>query len=123
MKKQIRIKNVLVIILCLCFCLCPILAFADGDNNGSDTIEVGSEVEVLRISANQTSGLHAIILTLIGDYNPIAVTTAYQYPSGTGYTTRYQVDVEPDWSWIMTCALFIVVVWCTFKFIGGIFSK
>lgn len=123
-----RIINVsLLAITCLSIIFCSI-AFADSsdsnsDDQGSGEILVSSEVGSLRIAASDTSGLHSILLTLIGDYNPIAVTTTYHYPSGTSYQIREQVDVSPDWSWIMTCALFIVVVYCTFKFIGGLFNK
>ena len=88
------------------------------DDLGAEVVEVQN----LRISPSDTSGLHAIILTLLGDYNPIAVTTSYQYPSGTGYQTRYQVDVEPDWSWISTAAIFLVIIFCVFKLVGGLFS-
>lgn len=88
-----------------------------------EIIPQSTETTLLRVSASDTSGLHSVVLSLIGDYNPIATTTEYRYPSGTGYQTRYQVDVTPDWSWIMTCALFIVVIWSVFRFIGGIFTK
>lgn len=87
-----------------------------------EIVPASTQNNVLRVSASDTSGLHAIILTLIGDYNPIASVTEYRYPSGTGYQTRYQVDVTPDWSWIMTCLLFIVVVFCVFRLIGGLFK-
>lgn len=86
-----------------------------------DEVETVS-TDVLRISASDTSGFHAVILGLLGDYNPIAVTTQYQYPSGTGYQNRYQVDVEPDWSWICTAAIFIVIIFCLFRLIGGLFA-
>lgn len=125
-----KVKHVFPSLLLVCLLvLCSFPCYADDDSSVrvdpvQDPVLIQSvDTEVLRISANNTSGLHSVILSLIGDYNPIAVTTAYQYPSGTGYTTRYQVDVEPDWSWILTCSLFIVVVFCTFKFIGGIFTK
>lgn len=121
---MVNLKRISYVFL-LCVFLFSSFAFADDpvDDLGYPSDTVGSSTEVLRISANDTTGLHSILLRLLGDYNPIAVTTEYRYPSGTGYQTRYQVDVEPDWSWIMTSALFIIVVYCTFKFIGGIFSK
>lgn len=104
----------------------PLYAFADDSvDTGlseSDEVIISQQTQQLRISANDTSGLHSIVLSLLGDYNPIATITEYRYPSGTGYQNRYQVDVTPDWSWICTCVLFIVVVYCFFRIIGGIFT-
>lgn len=104
----------------------PLYAFADDPvDTGlseSDEVIISQQTQQLRISANDTSGLHSIVLSLLGDYNPIATITEYRYPSGTGYQNRYQVDVTPDWSWICTCVLFIVVVYCFFRLIGGIFT-
>lgn len=96
--------------------------FADsGSSLVRDEVETVS-TDVLRISAQDTTGFHAVILGLLGDYNPIAVTTEYRYPSGTGYQNRYQVDVEPDWSWICTAAIFVVIIFCLFRLIGGLFA-
>lgn len=84
------------------------------------TVESGnSTLSIMRISASDTSGLHSILLTLIGDYNPIV--KDYTYTSSSGYTS-HQIDIQPDWSWIMTAALFIVVIFCVFRFVGGLFS-
>lgn len=84
------------------------------------TIENGdTTLSIMRVSASDTSGLHAILLTLIGDYNPIV--KDYTYTSTQGYTT-HSIDIQPDWSWIMTAALFIVVIFCLFRFVGGLFS-
>lgn len=122
------IKRISIYVLSFCLILLPCFAFADDPDDDLSTLRDSEvretvSIESLRISPSNTSGLHAVVLTLIGDYNPIAVTTSYQYPAGSGYQTRQQVDVTPDWSWIMTCSLFIIVVYCTFKFLGGIFSK
>lgn len=116
---KLRRISIAFILITLLFVL-PV--FADsGDRVLYDEVETVS-TDVLRISASDTSGFHAVILGLLGDYNPIAVTTSYQYPSGQTYQTRYQVDVEPDWSWICTAAIFIVIIFCLFRLIGGLFA-
>lgn len=114
-----------VLVFTLCFCAFGCFAYADttDSSSGSSSSSGGSEetyTEVLRVSASDTSGLHAIILSLIGDYNPVV--KDYTYQSSSGYTS-HSIEITPDWSWICTAALFIVVVYCTFKFIGGIFTK
>lgn len=109
-----------MVIICCSFCVSAYAGDSDlEDSEGS--IPVGEQIvekEVLRVSANNTNGFHAVLLGLLGDYNPIAVTTAYQYPAGTGYQTRYQVDVEPDWSWICGAFIFAIVLYSLFRIIG-----
>lgn len=124
MSVKCRIKRIRrVSLACLLILLLSVLpVFADsGDGVLYREVETVS-TDVLRISAQDTSGFHAVILGLLGDYNPIAVTTSYQYPSGQTYQTRYQVDVEPDWSWICTAAIFVVIIFCLFRLIGGLFA-
>lgn len=122
------LRYVLVLALSLCFCFSFAFADSDGSEERSDSspvrVEQNAEISVVRVSASDTSGLHSIILSLLGDYNPIVKDYTYTTTSYNGsVTTNHSIEITPDWSWIMTAALFIVVVLCTFKFIGGIFSK
>lgn len=116
----------LVIIITIIAALGVRISYASEDELGARyspnevVIESGnSTLSIMRVSASDTSGLHAILLTLIGDYNPIV--KDYTYTSNSGYTS-HQIDIQPDWSWIMTAALFIVVIFCVFRFVGGLFS-
>lgn len=118
-----------VLVFLACFSLSCSCAFASSGSDLSDLPESqssGSEVtestdvRFLKVSANDTSGLHSILLRLIGDYNPIV--TDHTYTSGSGYV-NHSVDIQPDWSWILTAALFIIVIFCTFRFVGGLFSR
>lgn len=119
--RDLNVRRVsLIALLIICIVCVPVFA-ADSDPVLREPVQTVS-TDVLRISAQDTSGFHAVILGLLGDYNPIAVTTSYQYPSGQTYQTRYQVDVEPDWSWICTAAIFIVIIFCLFRLIGGLFA-
>lgn len=116
-KKYVRCACTLFIVVLL-MCL-PCFAFADSDSGDtpidSNEIIENTEVQVLRVSANQTSGLHSVLLSLIGDYNPIV--KDYTYQSSNGYIS-HSIDIQPDWSWICTCALFILVIYCVFRLIG-----
>lgn len=115
--KYVRCAYTLLIMVLL-MCL-PCFAFADSDSgdtpHDSNEIIENTDVQVLRVSANQTSGLHSVLLSLIGDYNPIV--KDYTYTSSNGYTS-HSIDIQPDWSWIATCALFIVVIYCVFRLFG-----
>lgn len=121
------LSYVFVFLTCFSFSVSCAFATSGGDlsdlpatEDGSGTIvSENTEVSVLKISANDTTGLHSILLRLIGDYNPIV--KDYTYQSTNGYTS-HSIDIQPDWSWIMTCGLFIVVIFCTFRFVGGLFN-
>lgn len=88
--------------------------------NNSLGLSESPSASVLRISASDTSGLHAIVLSLIGDYNPIVVDHVY---SQSGSYTSHHVEVEPDWSWIASCAIFALVLYSFFRILGSLFSK
>lgn len=119
---------ILAILLSICF---SSIAFADSDDSSfsgqipedmsSDRSE--TRVEVLRVSASDTSGLHALVLSLLGDYNPIVKDYTYTTTSYNGtVSTNHSIDIQPDFSWLATALLFIVVLFCVFRLIGAIFS-
>lgn len=111
-----RILSYVLLFTLLCGC---VFAFASDDSG--DSVSDPSEVhtEVLRISASDTSGFHAVILGLLGDYNPIV--KDYTYQSSQGYYS-HSIDIQPDWSWICSSAIFALIIFCLFRLIGGIFS-
>lgn len=78
------------------------------------------DISKKRVSASDTSGFKAVMLTLLGDYE--TVVTDYTYQNQSGYIT-HSIQVERDWAWIMSCAMFIMVIYCTFiscaKILGG----
>lgn len=121
---------ILSCIMLISLCAFPVFADGNGDDsnssdqsgNTSEFVDSQTTTNVLRVSASDTNGLHSIILSLIGDYNPIAVTTQYRYPSGTSYQTREQVDVEPDWSWIASAFVFCIVLYSFFRILGTLFG-
>lgn len=86
-------------------------------SNGQLEVEeyVTTDVQQLRISSGDTSGLHSLVLSLIGDYNPIV--KDYVYQNQSGYQT-HSIEITPDWSWIMTAGLFIIVLYCFFRLLG-----
>lgn len=121
---------ILSCIMLIGLCAFPVFADGNGDNsdssdqsgNTSEFVDSQTTTNVLRVSASDTNGLHSIILSLIGDYNPIAVTTQYRYPSGSTYQTREQVDVVPDWSWIASAFVFCIVLYSFFRILGTLFG-
>lgn len=73
-----------------------------------------------RVSASDANGLKSLMLTLIGDYD--TVVTDYTYQSSNGYTT-HSIQIERDWSWIISAVLFAVVIYCTIRGIVAILCR
>lgn len=105
----------------------PCVAFADNTNgvdSGVPDQKTEVNVEVLRISANDTTGLHSIILSLIGDYNPIVKDYTYTTTSyGGNVQTNHSIDIQPDWSWIASAFIFVVVLYSFFRILGMLFGN
>ena len=73
-----------------------------------------------RISASDANGFKAVMLSLIGDYE--MVITDYTYQNQSGYIT-HSINVELDYSWIFSCVMFIVIIFCTFLSCAKILSR
>lgn len=126
----------IIIIVLLIFLVSVVPAFASSE---SDPVEdpvnlediqqyiddtntmISANTEVLRITASDTSGFHSVILSLLGDYNPIV--TDYEYRNNNNQYYSHSIEIEPDWSWIASAAIFAIVIFCVFRFIGGLFSR
>lgn len=136
-------KKILVVLLCLFVCTVPV--FADYENatssallfdfptdilelistRSSSSAPVGELVDVektlMRISANDATGFKAVMLSILGDYE--TVITDYTYQSGSSGYYSHSINIERDWSWICSACIFGLVIFCVFRFIGGLFSR
>lgn len=72
------------------------------------------------VTADDATGLKALILSLIGDYEGIVV--EYAYENSSGYTS-YVREIQLDYPWLCTCAIFLVVLYCVFRLGGAILCK
>lgn len=72
------------------------------------------------ISPSNSNGLKAVLLDVLGDYSAIVVEYRYTNTNGTYSYTR---EVQPDYVWIASAALFGLLILCTFKLGGGILCK
>ena len=64
------------------------------------------------IEPNDANGFKAVLLNLIGDYDGIV--NEYQYTSSNGYV-NYVREITPDYVWMISAGIFIVVLWCIFR--------
>lgn len=127
----------IVCIMCILLCSFPVYVFADDDSSSGDisdtrvyndyytdvhvepiinTLPEGDLVEVKEVRKSVTpsdsNGLKAIILSLIGDYE--TVVTDYTYQSSNGYYS-HSIQIEQDWSWIISACIFALVIYCTIR--------
>lgn len=95
------------------------------DNSNPDGYELASrDVVPLSVSApaNPTN-LKGWLLKLIGDYETIFTVETYTRYSGTTSSVQYVTDMSPDYTWIYSCLLFIVVMFSVMKLLGGFVCK
>lgn len=61
---------------------------------------------------SDANGFKAVMLNLIGDYD--AIVNEYSYVSSNGYV-NYIREITPDYVWMISAGIFIVVLWCIFR--------
>ena len=91
-------------------------------DTGEDLGEyVGTTVYALSpVGSGDANGLKAIMLALIGDWDSIVVEHAYE--SSNGYT-NYLREVQLDYPWLCSCAIFLVMIYCVFRLGGAILCR
>lgn len=82
----------------------------------NDTItDINILSSVAPVTPSDTSGLKAVLLGLLGNYDPVIV--EYQYQSSQGYN-NYLREVQPDYVWLCSFALLALMIFCIFR-LGG----
>ena len=107
-----------------CFLLCNSV-LADFEDSVSDSVEAAPSDPVLTdavvatglapVTPADTTGLKAVLLSFIGDYDPPVV--QYEYTSSNNYKS-YVNEIQPDYVWICSFALIALFIFCLFK-LGG----
>lgn len=86
----------------------------------SDPTIVDVETTMLRVSPSDTSGLKAVMLTILGDYETVITDYTYQ-TSGSYYS--HSVSIERDWAWLCSAGMLALLTYCTFRALGGILAR
>lgn len=82
----------------------------------NDTItDINVFSAVAPVTPSDTSGLKAVLLSFLGNYDPVIV--EYQYSSSQGYQ-NYLREVQPDYVWIASFCLLALLIFCLFR-LGG----
>lgn len=73
------------------------------------------------ITAADTSGFKAVMLSILGDYE--TVVTDYEYRNNNNTYYSHSITIERDWAWICSCGVFALLLYCTYRAIGGICAR
>lgn len=76
---------------------------------------------VAPVTPDSTSGLKAVLLSFLGDYDPVIVEYEYQNPNSQ--YVSYLREVEPDYVWLCSAALLVVIIFCLFRLGGAILCR
>lgn len=126
-----RNKCLFLLILVLLVCLFPGFSFAETEESEEELTQSDTTIQSvtlldssdLRITASSTTGLQSLVLSLIGDYEPIVKDYTYTTTSYNGQVTiNHSIEIQPDYSWIASACIFAIVIFCTFRFLGGLFK-
>lgn len=84
-----------------------------------------TNVSILRsvspVTPSDASGLKSVLLSFLGDYDPVIVEYQYQNPNTQYYS--YLREVQPDYPWLVSAAVLVVFIYCLFRLGGAIFCK
>lgn len=69
------------------------------------------------VTPSDTTGVKAVLLSFIGNYDPPI--TQYEYTTNNGYK-QYVNAIQPDYVWICSFALIALFIYCLFKLGGGL---
>lgn len=118
----------LLVFLCV-FSLCVSVAVAapgelDVDEGDFLPVVVADDVSlyaaVAPVGPDDADGLVSVVLSVIGTYNPVVVEHRYQNTNGT---YSYVREIQPDYPWIYSAAIFALVLYCVFRLWGGVLCK
>lgn len=70
---------------------------------------------VTPVTPQNTTGLKAVILGLIGNYD--TVVTDYTYTNSNGYVS-HTIEVQPDYVFLCSFAMLFLIIYCLFR-LGG----
>ena len=100
---------------------------SDDDSSASDIAEPPQEtfelvgIETFALSpVTSAAGLKGKLLDIIGPYDNIV--TQFKYQSNTSSNYTYVNEVTPDYPWIASSVLFILLILSLFRLLGRCFS-
>lgn len=92
--------------------------FDDGATPANPVLtDVVTTTGLAPVTPSDTTGVKAVLLSFIGDYDPPVV--QYEYTTSNNYK-QYVNEIQPDYVWICSFALISLFIYCLFKLGGGL---
>lgn len=66
-------------------------------------------------------GLKGVMLDVLGSYDAVVVEYRYQNPNSSSYS--YVREIQPDYPWLISAAVFIVVLYCCIRLGAALLCK
>lgn len=73
------------------------------------------------VTSSKTSGLKAVLLSILGSYDPIVA--EYQYISNGSSYYNYLREIQPDYVWLASAVIFAILLYCTWRILGGLVCR
>lgn len=90
----------------------------DGTSSANPVLtDVVTTTGLAPVTPSDTTGVKAVLLSFIGNYDPPI--TQYEYTTNNGYK-QYVNEIQPDYVWICSFALIALFIYCLFKLGGGL---
>ena len=100
----------------------PVDSSTSSDSVESNSLDTSDMVlqsvdvySVTPVTPQNTSGLKAVIIGLIGNYDTIV--TDYIYSNNNGYVS-HTIEVQPDYVFLCSFAMLFLIIYCLFR-LGG----
>ena len=73
------------------------------------------------VTSSNTTGLKSVLLSILGSYDPIVA--EYQYLGNNGSYYNYIREIQPDYVWLSSAAVFAILLYCTWRLLGGLLCR
>lgn len=101
-------------------------AIVEAESNKIDEYSAISDIEIMPLytpdqgsTSIPTGSLRYVLTQVIGPYSPVVV--QYQYTNGSN--TAYLREIMPDYVWMISVAVFALVLYCVFRLWGVILCR
>lgn len=83
-----------------------------------DLYAIDPQSAVGPITSANTTGLKSVLLSILGSYDPIIA--EYQYLNNNSSYYSYLREVQPDYVWLSSAAIFAILLYSTWRILGGL---
>lgn len=73
------------------------------------------------VTSANTTGLKSVLLSILGSYDPIVA--EYQYLNNNNSYYSYLREIQPDYVWLSSAAIFAILLYCTWRILGGLVCR